>query len=112
MRFFQGRSYRNLLCLTIFLTQTFGTGCAALIRAQADRDDQSGRRDHGGIYMGMKERQVLRNWGEPRVVENAGHPEDGNARWVYFSGLSSRWSLSPMRIVYFENGVVVGWETQ
>lgn len=64
------------------------------------------------LVVGMTQSQVRSAWGEPRDVEVAGNPLQGNQRWIYFQGLSSRWSLSPARVVYFESGQVVGWETR
>ncbi len=64
------------------------------------------------LVLGMQMSDVRNVWGEPRDVQMAGDPRYGNQRWIYFEGLSSPWSTSRARIVYFENGRVVGWETQ
>jgi hypothetical protein len=63
------------------------------------------------IVLGMKMHDVRSIWGDPEEVESAGAPQTGNQRWIYFNGLSSRWSLRTARIIYFEDGQVVGWET-
>ena len=60
----------------------------------------------------MSTQEVRAAWGEPREVETAGDPRLGNEKWTYYNGLSSRWSISSTRIVYFEAGKVVGWRSQ
>lgn len=63
------------------------------------------------LVPGMKMQDVLALWGHPGEVETAGSPRHGNQRWLYYTGLSGRWSLSTIRVVYFEAGKVVGWDT-
>jgi hypothetical protein len=63
------------------------------------------------LVLGMHMEDVRSIWGEPRDVQTAGDSSMGNQRWVYFEGLSSRWGTSSARIIYFESGQVVGWET-
>lgn len=58
------------------------------------------------IALGMNRFEVARLWGDPREVEPSGNPEYGNERWIYWNGLSY---LSSEKVVYFENGRVVGW---
>ncbi len=60
------------------------------------------------LILGMSTSDVRFAWGEPRDVENAGHPRLGNQRWIYQTGLLG--GLGSTRIVYFEGGKVVGWE--
>lgn len=62
------------------------------------------------ISYGMDMNDVTSVWGEPGSIESAGDSSDGNQRWTYYSGLSSRYGLGDKRIVYFENGRVVGWK--
>jgi hypothetical protein len=64
------------------------------------------------LTVGMSMSDVASIWGEPRDVETAGNPALGNQRWTYYEGLSSRWSMSTARMIYFERGRVVGWETR
>jgi hypothetical protein len=64
------------------------------------------------VTLGMRPDDVVTAWGQPGEVETAGDPYQGNQRWFYYTGLSSRWSLSSARIIYFEQGRVVGWETR
>ncbi len=65
------------------------------------------------IAIGFTKKAVRASWGEPELIEVAGNPIYGNERWHY-----SDYSSSPdgyrslKRIVYFESGVVVGWESR
>lgn len=63
------------------------------------------------VTLGMSSQQVYSVWGEPADIETAGDPRYGNQRWIYYLGLSSPWSMRQARVVYFEQGRVVGWET-
>lgn len=67
-------------------------------------------RESKEIVLGMDREDVISMWGEPREIFTAGHPGEGNEKWVYFDGLSSRWSVSDARVLYFENGRVAGWD--
>jgi hypothetical protein len=63
------------------------------------------------ITLGMSIDQVTRIWGEPHEVGYAGDPGAGNERWVYSNGLTSpRAGISGGRVLYFEGGLVSGWE--
>ena len=66
----------------------------------------------GEITLGMTTDDVLSAWGQPRDTESAGRPDTGNQKWIYVDALYSPWNLKPSRIVYFERGRVVGWETR
>ena len=73
-------------------------------RSSTARDsDEVVSRDIG---LGMNRFEVARLWGDPREVQPSGDPEYGNERWVYWNGMTY---LSSEKIVYFENGRVVGW---
>ncbi len=63
------------------------------------------------IVPGMSAHEVISAWGRPRDVEVAGDGSHGNERWVYYSGNSRRYGLGGARMIYFENGRVVGWES-
>ena len=63
------------------------------------------------ITLGMRMHEVRYLWGTPQEVETAGDPSMGNQRWVYYTGLSSKWSLGSSRVIYFEEGRVAGWES-
>jgi hypothetical protein len=67
--------------------------------------------DSREIVLGMNMEQVSSIWGRPMNIETAGDPGFGHQRWVYHEGISSRWNIKSSRIVYFESGKVVGWET-
>jgi hypothetical protein len=62
------------------------------------------------IVLGMDQSQVMAAWGSPRDVETAGN-SGGAERWLYYSGNSLTYGMNKPRIVYFENGHVVGWES-
>ncbi|MGE5085399.1 MAG: hypothetical protein ACM3MG_03805 [Bacillota bacterium] len=65
------------------------------------------------IAVGMPQDYVRKSWGDPLTIEVSGNPIYKNERWKY-----ERFTTSPegyrkeTRIVYFEGGRVVGWETQ
>jgi hypothetical protein len=63
------------------------------------------------ILLGMDQQQVMAAWGTPRDVETAGNPGSGAERWIYYRVNSLTYGLGSPKIVYFENGRVVGWES-
>ncbi|MCB0406670.1 MAG: hypothetical protein KDD34_00620 [Bdellovibrionales bacterium] len=64
------------------------------------------------IAVGMTEKAVLESWGDPDTVEVAGNDIYGNERWKYSKYVSSESGYRrEVRYVYFENGVVSGWES-
>lgn len=64
------------------------------------------------IGKGMSRNAVRQSWGEPDVIESAGNPIYGNERWVYNKLMSTQDGYkNERRIIYFEAGRVVGWET-
>jgi hypothetical protein len=63
------------------------------------------------IFLGMSARDVQSAWGSPRDIETAGVPGSGNERWVYYNSNSMNYGMEKPRIVYFEQGRVVGWES-
>jgi outer membrane protein assembly factor BamE (lipoprotein component of BamABCDE complex) len=68
--------------------------------------------DNNDITVGMTKQAVRDSWGEPDLIEVAGNPIYGNERW-HFSGQTSSTEgyQTQNRIVYFESGRVVGWES-
>ncbi len=85
-------------------------GCAGLQARSSDR-----RATRLGSYseaqdvsLGMRPNQVRDSWGEPLRIQVAGDQDSGNQRWIY--QYPTQTGLSPARIVYFEQGHVVGWE--
>ncbi len=65
----------------------------------------------GDIVLGMTMSEVRNVWGYPVDVDVAGRPGEGSERWTYFMGLSVPWALGRARVLFFENGQLVGWET-
>jgi hypothetical protein len=64
------------------------------------------------VGKGMSRGAVKQSWGEPDLVESAGNPMYGNERWVYNKLMSTQDGYkNERRIIYFESGRVVGWET-
>ena len=63
------------------------------------------------VSLGMTRRAVRQSWGEPDAIEVAGNPIYGNERWNYtHSNASTEGFNAEKRSIYFESGVVVGWE--
>lgn len=64
------------------------------------------------IAVGMSQKAVVQSWGDPDIVEVAGDPVYGNERWRYSKYESGDEGFNKQtRVVYFESGRVVGWET-
>lgn len=55
------------------------------------------------VNLGMSKNDVFASLGKPSRVEIAGNPSYENERWVYQVNGSSKY-------IYFESGVVQGWE--
>lgn len=67
----------------------------------------------GDITLGMPMDYVRKAWGEPQAVEVSGNPIFKNERWKYVRQVSSPDGYKQeRRLVYFEGGKVVGWETE
>ena len=65
------------------------------------------------IAKGMSRNAVIQSWGSPDFEEYAGNPIYGNERWVYNKQVSTDEGYKQeRRLVYFEAGRVVGWETE
>jgi hypothetical protein len=68
--------------------------------------------ENSDIAKGMSKNAVRQSWGEPEFVEVAGNPIYGNERWRYNKLVSSEEGYKQeTRLIYFEAGRVVGWET-
>lgn len=68
---------------------------------------------HRDLVLGMSMAEVQHAWGQPLEIESAGHSRYGNERWIYRTGLSSKYGLGgKTRAVYFESGRVVGWQSE
>lgn len=64
------------------------------------------------IHKGMLKEAVVQSWGNPDLREVAGNEVYGNERWHYKKLVSSEEGYKQeTRILYFESGRVVGWET-
>lgn len=64
------------------------------------------------ITVGMTQKAVMESWGDPDAIEVAGNPVYGNERWKYSKYVSSEAGYKrELRYVYFENGIVSGWES-
>ena len=67
----------------------------------------------GDIAKGMSREAVEQSWGEPKFRESAGDPIYGNERWKYTKVVPSEDGYkNESRVIYFEAGRVVGWETR
>lgn len=64
------------------------------------------------IALGMTESAVRESWGDPDLIEVAGDSVYGYKRWRYRRIVSGNDGYQrELRLVYFEGGHVVGWET-
>jgi hypothetical protein len=68
--------------------------------------------ENNDVGRGMSRTAVKQSWGEPDAVEVAGNSLYGNERWRYSKQVSTEEGYKlETRIIYFEAGRVVGWET-
>jgi hypothetical protein len=69
--------------------------------------------ENNDIARGMSRNAVIQSWGNPDIEEHAGNPVYGNERWVYNKQVSTDQGYKQeRRLIYFEAGRVVGWETE
>jgi hypothetical protein len=69
--------------------------------------------EEGDITIGMPQDFVRKAWGDPQDKEVSGNPLYKNERWTYTRYITSGDGFKKeTRVVYFEGGKVVGWETQ
>jgi hypothetical protein len=65
------------------------------------------------IAIGMPSDYVKKAWGDPDNIEASGNPIYKNERWKYLKQVSTPQGYrQERRLVYFEGGRVVGWETE
>lgn len=65
------------------------------------------------IALGMNALAVKDSWGDPDVVEVAGNPNNGNERWKFIESIGTPDGFKvEERILYFEHGLLIGWETK
>lgn len=64
------------------------------------------------LRLGMGKNRVASTLGHPQQVEVAGNPKYGNERWTYEINVPTLDGYYKERkIIYFEGGSVVGWES-
>ncbi len=69
--------------------------------------------NNNDICLGMTRQAVQESWGEPDIKEVAGDPMYGNERWKYSTSVSSENGFNQeTRFVFFDGGLVSGWEKQ
>ncbi len=94
------------LNFVIFLTLfSLLTSCSLFKTTDSDTIDRE-------VFPGMTMRDVESRWGEPAQIDYAGQTRSNNQRWIYSEGLSTRQGVAKQKVIYFERGRVVGWETE
>ncbi len=64
------------------------------------------------LRLGMQSQRVKRNLGLPTLVEVAGNPALGIERWIYEQSVPTLDGYyKEKKVIYFERGSVVGWES-
>jgi len=64
------------------------------------------------LHLGMLKNNVQSFLGRPDQIEVAGNPIYGNERWTYVRSVPTMDGYyTEKRVIYFERGNVVGWET-
>lgn len=65
------------------------------------------------LHLGMGKSRVQNTLGQPSVIEVAGNPKYENERWVYERSVPTlKGYYKEKRVIYFEGGNVVGWESE
>lgn len=68
--------------------------------------------DNQDIAIGMPNEIVKKAWGDPLNIESSGNSLYKNEKWRYLRTVSTTDGFKQeKRVVYFEGGRVVGWET-
>ena len=82
-------------------------------RSQEPTEGVKGIIESGDIAVGMQMEYVKKAWGEPQTIEVSGHPSFKNEQWKYVRFVATPDGYrQEKRLVYFEGGRVVGWETK
>lgn len=82
-------------------------------RSQIPQKEYKELVDNQDISVGMPLEMVKKSWGEPQSVEISGNPIYKNERWKYLKDIPTTDGFKKeTRIVYFEGGRVVGWDTE
>ncbi|MES2769042.1 MAG: hypothetical protein V4596_07845 [Bdellovibrionota bacterium] len=69
--------------------------------------------EQNDIALGMQKDAVRESWGDPDFVEVSGNPQFENERWTFSLPVQTQEDYKiEKRLVYFENGRVVGWSTR
>jgi len=64
------------------------------------------------VGVGMNPQAVRESWGDPDSIQVAGNEVYGNQAWTYTKMVSSSDGYKKeVRIIFFESGRVVGWES-
>lgn len=64
------------------------------------------------VRLGMQKTKVQLHMGQPTFVEVAGNPKYGNERWIYERSIPTMDGYyTEKKVIYFEAGSVVGWES-
>ncbi len=64
------------------------------------------------LHIGMLKNKVQSFLGRPDQIEVAGNPIHGHERWTYIRSVPTMDGYyTEKRVIYFERGNVVGWET-
>jgi hypothetical protein len=65
------------------------------------------------LRLGMKKSNVQMQLGRPNLVEVAGNPKYGYERWTYETAIPTMSGyMTERQVIYFEQGQVVGWESE
>lgn len=69
--------------------------------------------EQNDIALGMGKEAVRESWGDPDYIEVSGNPKFENERWRFSLPVqtSDGYHIEE-RLVYFENGRVVGWQSR
>lgn len=97
-----------LMLLSIFLLLGYGSGCALWGSKDPNEIDTLAPDD---IVLGMNMNDVMRAWGEPSNVYQAGGRDQGHQKWIYQDSSLQHIDPNSARVIYFENGQVIGWES-
>ncbi|MBX7232697.1 MAG: hypothetical protein K1X29_11505, partial [Bdellovibrionales bacterium] len=83
-----------------------------LVNEESFSEEQKLLIEKNDITLGMNQKAVMESWGDPDVIEVAGDPIYGNERWQYSKYVSATEGFQKqIKVVYFESGHVVGWES-
>ncbi len=68
--------------------------------------------ENNDVAVGMNPQSVRESWGDPDSIDVAGNEIYGNQAWKYTKMISSEDGYKKeKRIIFFESGKVIGWES-